>query len=189
MNQNFLWICTSSYYVLHYCKVSWNSVERFQRSCAEKFIFHFAQISKFKKGVALSKKNRIKISCGYAHWHIMSFITTKINEILLSGFRGVALTRKTGLIDWLMDGSKTLYPAQLVAWGIKIYLPVSLSFNSFNCSVAKLLLSKVDLSLDVKVRYFFSEEVLKKKKTSFVILSCSNNIQAFANVLKLFLKF
>ena len=52
----------------------------------------------------------------------MSFITTKFHEILSSGFRGVALTRKTGLTDWLtdwlMDGSKTLYPPQLVAWGI-----------------------------------------------------------------------
>ena len=42
----------------------------------------------------------------------MSFITTKFPEILLSGFRGVALT------DGLTDGSKTLYPPQLVAWGI-----------------------------------------------------------------------
>ena len=50
-------------------------------------IFHFGQISKFKKGVTLRK-----ISCGYAHLHIMSFITTKFYELLLSGFRGVALT-------------------------------------------------------------------------------------------------
>ena len=63
----------------------------------------------------------------------MSFITTKFHEILLIGFRGVALTRKTGLMDWLTDrltdwpdwqtdwltdGSKTLHPPQLVAWGI-----------------------------------------------------------------------
>ena len=33
----------------------------------------------------------------------MSFITTKFHEILLSGFRGAALTRKTGLTDWLTD--------------------------------------------------------------------------------------
>ena len=51
-------------------------------------------------------------------------------KILLSGFRGVALTRKTGLTDWLSDWltdrlndwltevSKTLYPPKLVAWGI-----------------------------------------------------------------------
>ena len=54
-------------------------------------IFHFGQISKFKKGVTPEKKNGIKISCGYAHLHIMSFINTKFQEILLSGFRGVAL--------------------------------------------------------------------------------------------------
>ena len=34
-----------------------------------------------------------------AHLHIMSLITTKFHEILLSGFRGVAPTRKTGLTD------------------------------------------------------------------------------------------
>ena len=35
-NQNFLWICPSTHYVLHNYKVSRNSVERFQRSCANK---------------------------------------------------------------------------------------------------------------------------------------------------------
>ena len=35
-NQNFMWICTSTHYVLHNYKVSLNSVERFQRSCADK---------------------------------------------------------------------------------------------------------------------------------------------------------
>ena len=54
-------------------------------------IFHFGQISKFKKGVILRKKLN-KISCGYAHQHVMSFTTTKFHKILLSGFRGVALT-------------------------------------------------------------------------------------------------
>ena len=65
-------------------------------------IFHFRQISKFKKSVS-QRKNGIKISCGYAHLHIISFITIKFLEILSSGFRGVALTRKTGLTDWLTD--------------------------------------------------------------------------------------
>ena len=64
LNQNFLWICASIHYVFHHYKVSWNSVERFQRSCAD-------------------KKNRTN-----------------------------------GLTDRLTDGSKTLYPPQLVAWGI-----------------------------------------------------------------------
>ena len=35
-NQNFLWICPSKHYVLHYYKVSGNSVEPFQRSCPNK---------------------------------------------------------------------------------------------------------------------------------------------------------
>ena len=35
-NQNFLWICTCTHYVLYNYKVSRNSVERFQRSCATK---------------------------------------------------------------------------------------------------------------------------------------------------------
>ena len=56
-------------------------------------IFLFGEIFKFEKGNS-EKKNWIKISCGYAHLHIMSFITTKFHEILLSGFRGVALTRQ-----------------------------------------------------------------------------------------------
>ena len=36
LNQNVLWICTCIHYVVHYYKVSENSVERFQRSCADK---------------------------------------------------------------------------------------------------------------------------------------------------------
>ena len=36
LNSNFLWICTSKHYVLHYYKVSRNSVKLFQRSYAEK---------------------------------------------------------------------------------------------------------------------------------------------------------
>ena len=62
-------------------------------------IFHFRQISKLKKSVTPRNKKGIKISCGYVHLHIMSFITTKFHEIRLSGFRGVGLTRKTGLTD------------------------------------------------------------------------------------------
>ena len=56
------------------------------------YIFHFCQMSKFKKGVTSKEKNGIKISCGYAYLYIMSFITTKFHEILLSGYGGVALT-------------------------------------------------------------------------------------------------
>ena len=36
LNQNFLWICASTHYVLYNYKVSRNSVEQFQRSCADK---------------------------------------------------------------------------------------------------------------------------------------------------------
>ena len=95
--------------------------------CTPRPAFAFGEAG--KKGAIPRKKNWIKISCGYAHLHIMSFITRKFHEILLSGFRGVALTRKTGLTegqtDWLTDRSKTLYPPQLVVWGIKIYKTVS----------------------------------------------------------------
>ena len=54
-------------------------------------IFKFRQISSSKKG-HYSQKIWIRISCGYAHLHIKSFINTKFHEILLSGFRGVSLT-------------------------------------------------------------------------------------------------
>ena len=47
----------------------------------------------------------------------MFFITTKFHGILLSGFRGVALRKKTGLTDW-QTGQKHYTPPQLVAWGI-----------------------------------------------------------------------
>ena len=66
------------------------------------------------KRASILEEKRIKISCGYAHLHIMSFITTK----LLSGFRGVALT-------------KTLYPPQLVAWGIITSSPLNLCKNQY----------------------------------------------------------
>ena len=137
-----------------------------------------------KKGdINCSSKGSTSISCKNAHLHIMSFITTKFQEILLSGFSGVVLTncfssifhfrqflkfkkgvtsrkkmesklpvdmhiytlcpsllqsftkfcwavseelrwqekqdwRTDWLTDWLTDRSKTLYPPQLVAWGI-----------------------------------------------------------------------
>ena len=54
-------------------------------------IFHFGQMSKFKKGV-IPRKKWIKITCVYAHLHGMSFTAKKFHEILLSGFREVALT-------------------------------------------------------------------------------------------------
>ena len=62
-NQHFLQKCISTHYVLHNYKVSGNSVEWFQRSCANNkssSIFHFGQISKFKKGVTPRKKMESK---------------------------------------------------------------------------------------------------------------------------------
>ena len=95
MNQNFLWICTSTHYVLHNYKVSWNSVEWLQRSCPDiLFQLYLAFLPNFyvQKERNSERKNWIKITCGYAHLHIMSFITTTFQEILLRSFRGVALT-------------------------------------------------------------------------------------------------
>ena len=64
LNQNALWICTSTHYFLHYYKVSGNSIDRFQScACANKkysSIFHFGQISKFKKGLTPRKKMESK---------------------------------------------------------------------------------------------------------------------------------
>ena len=45
-------------------------------------------LAKVQKGY----KDQISISCENAYLHIISFITTKFHEILLSGFSGVALT-------------------------------------------------------------------------------------------------
>ena len=89
-------------------KVSRNSVEWFQRICANKknsSIFHFGQISKFKKGVTPRKKMESKFPVDmHIYTLYMSFITTKFQEILLSGFRGVALTRMKERV------SKLTYP-------------------------------------------------------------------------------
>ena len=68
-------------------RISQNSFERFQW----RWQIDFGQISKFKKRHSSQKKIWIRISCGCAYLHIMSFINTKFQEILLSGFRGVAL--------------------------------------------------------------------------------------------------
>ena len=82
-------------------------------------IFNFGQISqKFKKGVSPRKKlnqNFLWICTSTYMYYVL--LNYKIYKILLSGLRGVALTRKTELTDWLTDGSKTLYPPQLVGLG------------------------------------------------------------------------
>ena len=76
------------------------------------------------KRALLREKSGIKISYGYEHLHIMSFITTKFQEILLSGFRGVVLTRKTGLTDWRV---KNIIPSATCCEGYNyLYRPYAL---------------------------------------------------------------
>ena len=56
-------------------------------------IFHFGQISKFKKINFSQKKIESKFPVDMHIYALSkSYITTKFHEILLSGFRGVALT-------------------------------------------------------------------------------------------------
>ena len=116
INLNFLWICAYTQYVLHNYKVSWNSVEQFQKNCPS-CIFDFNQISQIRKTPILWNC-WIKIFCKYAHLQSMSCITPKYHEILQID-RGVAQKQRT---DRLNDGRfkniYTLYPPLLVAWGI-----------------------------------------------------------------------
>ena len=77
--------------------------------------------------VLFHEKKWIKISCGYAHLHIMSFLTTttKFHEILWAVLEELRWQEKQdwltygktdwltegqmdGRTDWLKDGSKTL---------------------------------------------------------------------------------
>ena len=46
----------------------------------------------FPKFYVLSKRNLVIISCEFAYKHRMSMLTTKLHEILLGSFRGVAIT-------------------------------------------------------------------------------------------------
>ena len=115
-------------------------------------IFQYGQISKFKKGVIPRKKKWNKIFCGHAYLHIMSFITTKFHEILLNGFRGVALTRKTGLTDWLTDWQtdwrvKNIIPSATSCVGYKNIILPTLWFppNISRVTTKRLYLYKDDL--------------------------------------------
>ena len=96
MNQNYLWICASTHYLLHYFKFLRNSVEHFQelrwQTVFSNVSLILVKFLRSKRALLREKKNWIKISCGYAHLHIMSFIITKFHEIQLSGFRGAALS-------------------------------------------------------------------------------------------------
>ena len=71
--------------VQSFTKFSWAASEELRWQTLLSSTFNFDQISKFKKGVIPREKNWIKIFCECAHLHIMSFITTKFQEILFSG--------------------------------------------------------------------------------------------------------
>ena len=74
-------------------------------------IFHFGQISKLKKGIIPRKKlnQNFMWVCTSTHYVLHYY---KFHEILLRGFRVVALTRKTGLTDWQTDGRvKNIIPS------------------------------------------------------------------------------
>ena len=67
------------------------------KNCFEQYLILVKFLSS-KGGITPRKK---KFS-GYAHLHIKSFITTKFHEILLNGFRGVALkTVSITQLNWL----------------------------------------------------------------------------------------
>ena len=75
-----------------------------------------------------------QISCEYAHLHIMSFTTTKFYDIMLSGFRGVALTRKQDcLTDWLTDVRfKNIIPSVTPCVGFNYWPLINCLGDCFN---------------------------------------------------------
>ena len=135
-----------------------NSVERFQRSCAWQTVsvvyFIFAKFLSSKGALLPAKKKNFRISCKFAHLHIMSFITTTFHEFcraVSEEFHWHKTGLKNGLTDWRLrtDGSKTLFPPQLVAWGITIsrlntstcirYILVAFPMVRFNCFLTSIL--------------------------------------------------
>ena len=193
-----------------------------------------------KRGIT-PKQNWIRISCGYAQLHIKSFIITKFHEILLSNFRGVALTNsfrsifhfgqiskfkkgvfreKNGikiscesthvlhnykvslnsverfqrscadkknrtdgltdlLTDWLRDGSKTFiytWPPQLDAWGITNYY-IMFYREYFKSFTLKPLVTFIALIFFV-LRPWIINNLQDWKYTSFVVfIPYSQNMQ------------
>ena len=84
IEQNFLWICTCTHYVLHNYKVSQNSVERFQWSVLSTgSIFNFG-LSKFK----IESEFPVNIHI----YTLRPSLLQRFRTFLLCGFRGVALT-------------------------------------------------------------------------------------------------
>ena len=122
LDQNILQICASTQNVFYNNKVPWIFVEQFQRSCTDKTVsvvqFIMARFLSSNRDI-IPRKNLFKISCEHENIHCMFFITTKFHEILLSGFRGVALTRKKQdwRTDWRTDGWIKNIPSELVSWG------------------------------------------------------------------------
>ena len=108
MNQNFLWICIStqlcSSLLQCFRKFCWAvSVELcWQSVSVVSFILVKFLIS--KRGI--TPRERKKISYGYAHLHIMSFITINFHEILLRGLKGVVLTNCLSSIFHFVQISK-----------------------------------------------------------------------------------
>ena len=73
-------------------EILWNGFRGVALTNCFSSISHFGQIFRFVKGEILREKIESKFP-------VDMHIYTKCPEILLSSFRGVALTRKTGLTD------------------------------------------------------------------------------------------
>ena len=133
--QIFLWICTSTNYVLYYYKVSRNSVEWFQRSCADKlfWVVSFIFLPNFyvKKGCNSEKKKlnqNFMWICTPTHYVLHNY---KVSWNSVERFQSCAdkKNRTDGrtdwLTDWLSDGRvKNIIPSATRRWGIIILIPL-----------------------------------------------------------------
>ena len=84
-------------------------------------IFHFGQISKFKNGIIPRKRIESKF---LVDLHIYTLCPSFLQSFTKFCWMASEELRWQEKQDWrtdlLTDGSKTLYPPQLVAWGIII---------------------------------------------------------------------
>ena len=106
-----------------FTKFCWAVSEELRKQTVFSSIFHFGQISKFKKGVTLRKKmesNFLRI-CTSTHYVLHNYIVSRNSVERFQRSCANKKNRTDGLTDWLTDRSKTLYPPQLVAWGIKTH--------------------------------------------------------------------
>ena len=157
MTQNFLLIRTSTQYALHNNRVTkfcWAVSEELCLTNCFSSLFHFCKISKFERGFTPSKNNELEFP---ANLHIYTSCLsslqnfTKICRAVSEEFHWHKTGLKNGLIDWRLrtDGSKTLYPPQLVAWGITIsrlntstcirYILVAFPMVRFTCFLTSIL--------------------------------------------------